>query len=99
MSKNAKKQLKAVQARPKKPRLPPRVALSPQQRMARIVTGLLGGPKGDPDEHHCLAAAHVLLLARQLRTPLEGEVVAEKHLRNSIYGLDFMDLAERNVIL
>lgn len=79
--------------------LPPKKELSVPQRLKSIVTRLLGGPGGDPDPHHCLAAAHTVLLAGQLGYPdlFEEEIVRD--LRAGLGDVDYIDLAERDALI
>jgi hypothetical protein len=83
---------------PKKPLPPPQAPLPPAGQLGLIIRGLLGGPRGDPDEHHLLAAARVWVLARQLGYTEVANADLERDLRNNS-GTDFIDLAERNIIL
>lgn len=98
MSKNAKRQLRAMVAAPRRPTpaLSPK-SLSPEERIHSMITGLLGGPGGDPDPHHQLAAAHCVLLLEQLGLrPADPQTVAD--LSADPFS-DYMDLARRNVRL
>jgi hypothetical protein len=70
--------------------------MSMEARLRSIVRGCLGGPRGDPDEHHMLAAAHALLLLKGLG---EVDLETEEFLRTNSWELDFLDLAERDISL
>lgn len=75
--------------------MPPKVEMTVEGRLKRIMVGLLGGPVGDPDPTAVLAAAHAWLLLRE-RGVVDAET--EKDLRD-FGGTDYIDLAERNVII
>lgn len=94
MSKNAKRRLREIQADPPPARPPPpKRSRTHVERLQAIVTECLGGPKGDPDSSHRLAAAHACILLRELGCPLEA---TEAELRNDeLYECDFIDQAER----
>lgn len=98
MSKNAKRRLAALRAEPRGApggRLPPKKRMTAERRLRRMITGLLGGPRGDPDPHHRLAAAHACLLLRELGHGPHEEV--ERELRSG--EVDYVDLAERDAVL
>lgn len=101
MSKNAKRQLKkALDEREPAVRTPrPPKDMTVEQRLRSIITGLLGGPRGDPDAHHMLGAAKAVLLLEQNGTPYgDGDTVDELSGKN-IHGLDFMALAREDAAL
>lgn len=80
MSKNAKRQLREMRASGLGPGLVrprPTAALTPEDRIHSMIMGLLGGPGGGPDPHHKLAAAHCVLLLKDLGLrPADEEDVA-----------------------
>ena len=99
MSKNAKKQLKKWHEErepPKPPPLKPK-KLTVEQRLKSMITGLLGGPRGDPDMHHMLAAAHVVLLLEEIGKPYkvkkDDDTIACLGGEN-IYDMNFLELAQ-----
>lgn len=68
-----------------------------ETRLRAIVQRCLGGPGGDPDRHHMIAAAHAFLALRQLGLSTSED--DEDFLRNNNWEMDFIDLAERNVVI
>jgi hypothetical protein len=82
--------------------------LSVRKRIESMVVGLLGGPRGDPDEHHMLAAAHCVLLLRELGFSYDDKETLD-HLSNvspsstslcgNIYDFDFMEAAKKDTVL
>lgn len=77
--------------------LPPKKDLTVKKRLETIIVRSLGGPRGDPDRHHMLAAAHAFLLSKQLGFETDKDM--EDNLRRNNWELDFIDLAERDVAL
>lgn len=77
--------------------LPSKTPMSTNARFRSIVRGCLGSPRGDPDEHHMLAAAHAFLGLRDLGEEMPGDT--ESYLRDNTWGVDFIDLAERDATL
>ncbi len=65
-----------------------------------MITGLLGGPTGDPDKHHMLAAAHCCLLLEQIGSPYRPKDSDDDTLGflagENIFEVDFMRLARED---
>lgn len=69
--------------------------LTPKARIESMITGLLGAPRGDPDPHHKLAAAHCCLLLEQLGHEPDPEVVRDL----SSDDRDYIQLAREDACL
>lgn len=104
MSKNAKRQLKKWHAEREPPKPPPLVPkkLTVEQRLKSMITGLLGGPRGDPDMHHMLAAAHVVILLETIGKPYKGakddDTITTLSGEN-LYEMNFLELARADAAL
>ena len=105
MSKNAKQQLRKVRDESRKANKPkaskpaPHPVLSLEQRLRSMITGLLGGPGGDPDKHHMLAAAHCVLLLEQIGKPYKDDETLSHLKGESIHRVDFLELAKEDAAL
>ncbi len=98
MSKNAKRQIKkwhAERQSPKPKALAPKT-LTVEKRLHSMITGLLGGPRGDPDPHHMLAAAHAVLLLEQVGAPHEDDDTLDTLGGQNLYNMNFLALAQRD---
>jgi hypothetical protein len=74
------------------------VELTVEKRLKTMVTTLLGGPRGDPDAHHHLAAAHTVLLMDQLGIQYDDAEDLKRDLSgNNIYEADFLDMARKGL--
>lgn len=106
MSKNSKRKWKELSKElVEDPPLPPKREMSTQEHLISIISTCLGGPRGDPDMHHQLAAAHAYIALRD-NPSHENKTIeylkrleAENSLRINPWNIDFVDLAERNVVL
>lgn len=82
------------------------VPKSVENRLKSMIIGLLGGPRGDPDKHHMLAAAHCVLLLKELGFSYDEEHTID-HLSNNdeddeggnIHEFDFMEAARKGTVL
>jgi hypothetical protein len=105
MSKNAKRQLRKGQKEVRKAldlaKVPkgPHPVLSVEQRLRSTITALLGGPRGDPDLHHMLAAAHCILLLEQIGKPYGNDNAIESLSGKNLYEMDFLELAREDAAL
>lgn len=70
-----------------------------EERLKAIIVAVLGGPRGDPDPHHCLAAAHAILALQEIGygTPDEDRTDILRNLGSgNIHDIDFMAVAARD---
>ena len=68
------------------------------RHLRTLITQVLGGPGGDPDEHHNLAAGHAAVVLELLGFPLreESDKVSLQVLRgDNLYKVDFIEEARR----
>lgn len=78
--------------------LPAKRVMSSRQRLEAIIRETLGGPRGDPDQHHWIAAAHAYLLLRESGEPADADLESDLRQGNP-WEEDFIDLAERDAAL
>ncbi len=79
----------------------PSPTLSVEQRLRSIIRVCLGDPRGDPDRHHMLAAAHCMILLDEMGfEKLDEDSERTEQMRGkNLWEVDFIEAARSDEAL